>query len=51
MTVVAAGVISITDGAIVIAAETVAPPLGVEPEALQAEMQRGQVCCMEKKPC
>jgi NFU1 iron-sulfur cluster scaffold homolog, mitochondrial len=46
MTVVAAGVISITDGAIVIAAETVAPPLGLEPEALQAEMQRGQVCCL-----
>ena len=46
MTVLAAGVISITDGAIVIAAETVAPPLGLEPEALQAEMQRGQVCCL-----
>ena len=46
MTVLAAGVISITDGAIVIAAETVAPRLGLEPEALQAEMQRGQVCCL-----
>src|SRR5262249_44061313 len=43
MTVLPAGAISITDGAIVIAAETVAPRLGLEPEALQAEMQRGQV--------
>ena len=40
MTVLAAGAISITDGAIVITAETVAPQLGVKPEALQAEMQR-----------
>ena len=46
MTVLAAGAISITDGAIVIAAETVAPRLGLKPEALQAEMQRGQVCCL-----
>ena len=46
MTVLPAGVISITDGAIVIAAETVAPRLGLKPEALQAEMQRGQVCCL-----
>ena len=46
MTVRAAGAISITDGAIVIAAETVAPRLGLEPEALQAEMQRGLVCCL-----
>ena len=46
MTVLPAGAISITDGAIVIAAETVAPRLGLKPEALQAEMQRGQVCCL-----
>jgi NFU1 iron-sulfur cluster scaffold homolog, mitochondrial len=46
MTVLAVGAISITDGAIVIAAETVAPRLGLKPEALQAEMQRGQVCCL-----
>ena len=46
MNVMAAGVISITDGAIVIAAEAVAPPLGLKPEALQAEMQRGQVACL-----
>ena len=35
MTVLAAGAISITDGAIVITAETDAPQLGVKPEALQ----------------
>src|ERR1700694_4378197 len=46
MTVLAAGAISLTDRAIVIAAETVAPRLGLKPEALQAEMQRGQVCCL-----
>ena len=46
MTVLPAGAISITDGAIVIAAETVAPRLGLKPEALQAGMQRGQVCCL-----
>ena len=46
MTLLAPGAISITDGAIVIAAETVAPRLGLNPEALQAEMQRGQVCCL-----
>src|SRR5262245_34817169 len=46
MTVLAAGAISITDGAIVIAAETVAPRLGLEPQVLQAEMQRGQVRCL-----
>jgi hypothetical protein len=46
MTVLAAGAISITDGAIVIAAETVAPRLALKPEALQAEMQRGQVFCL-----
>lgn len=46
MTVLPAEAISITDGAIVIPAETVAPRLGLEPEALQAEMQRGQVCCL-----
>ena len=46
MTVLAAGAISITGGAIVIAAETVAPRLGLKPEVLQAEMQRGQVCCL-----
>ena len=46
MNVMAAGAISITDGAIVIAAEAVAPPLGLKPEALQAEMQRGQVACL-----
>ena len=46
MTVLAAGAISISDGAIVIAAETVAPRLGLKPEALQAEMQRGQVSCL-----
>jgi hypothetical protein len=42
MTVLPAGAVSITDGAIVIAAETVAPRFGLDPEALQAEMQRGQ---------
>src|SRR5262245_28063845 len=46
MTLLAPGAISITDGAIVIAAETVAPRLGLKPEALQAEMQRGKVCCV-----
>ena len=46
MTVLPAGAILITDGAIVLAAETVAPRLGLKPEALQAEMQRGQVCCL-----
>jgi hypothetical protein len=46
MTVLPAGAISITDGAVVIAAETVAPRLGLDPEALQAEMRRGQVCCL-----
>ena len=46
MTVLPAGAIFITDGAIVIAAETVAPRLGLEPEALQVEMQRGRVCCL-----
>jgi hypothetical protein len=46
MTVLPAGAIFITDGAIVIAAETVAPRLGLDPEALQAEMHRGQVCCL-----
>jgi hypothetical protein len=46
MTVLPAGAISITDGAIVIAAETVAPRLGLKPEALQAEMQCGRVCCL-----
>jgi hypothetical protein len=39
-------VISISDGAIVIAADTFAPRLGLELEALQAEMQRGRVCCL-----
>ena len=39
MTVLAAGAISITDGAILIAAKTVAPRLGLMPEALHAEMQ------------
>src|SRR5262245_20167221 len=29
-----------------IAAETVAPRLGLRPEALKAEVQRGQVCCL-----
>jgi Family of unknown function (DUF6522) len=43
MTILAPGAISITDGAIVLAAETVAPRLGLKPEALQAEMRRGQV--------
>jgi len=46
MTVLPAGAISITDGAVVIAAETVAPRLGLEPRELQAEMQRGQVYCL-----
>jgi Family of unknown function (DUF6522) len=46
MTLLAAGAISITDGAIVIAAEIVAPRLALKPQALQAEMQRGQVCCL-----
>jgi hypothetical protein len=39
MTVLAAGAISITDGAILIAAKTVALRLGLKPEALHAEMQ------------
>ena len=39
MTVLPAGAISITDAAIVLAAETVAPRLGLMPEALHAEMQ------------
>jgi hypothetical protein len=38
MTVLDAAAVSITDGAIVLAAETVAPQLGLKPEALQAEM-------------
>ena len=42
ITVLAAGAVSITDGAIVIPAETVARRLGLKLEALQAEMQRGQ---------
>ena len=42
MTVLAAGAVSITDGAIVTPAETVARRLGLKPEALKAEMQRGQ---------
>ena len=46
MTELAAGAISITDGAVVIAAEAVAPRLGLKPEVLQAEMQRGQVSCL-----
>ena len=46
MTALPAGAISITDGAVVIAAETVAPRLGLEPQELQAEMQRGQVYCL-----
>jgi NFU1 iron-sulfur cluster scaffold homolog, mitochondrial len=46
MTILAPGAISITDGAIVLAAETVAPRLGLKPEALQAEMRRGQVACL-----
>jgi hypothetical protein len=46
MIVLPAGVISISDGAIVIAADTFAPRLGLELEALQAEMQRGRVCCL-----
>jgi hypothetical protein len=39
MTVLAAGAISITDGAILIAAKTVVPRLGRKPEALHAKMQ------------
>lgn len=46
MNVLDAAAVSITDGAIVLAAETVAPQLGLKPEALQAEMQRGQICCL-----
>jgi hypothetical protein len=46
MTVLDAGAISITDGAIVLATEAVAPRLGLKPEALQAEMLRGQVFCL-----
>ena len=46
MTVLPTGAISIGDGAIVLSAEAVAPRLGLKPEALQAEMQRGQVCCL-----
>jgi hypothetical protein len=42
MTVQTAGAISITDSAIVIPAETVVRRLGLKPETLQAEMQRGQ---------
>ena len=46
MTVLAADATSIKDGAIVLAAETVAPRLGLKPDALQVEMRRGQVCCL-----
>jgi hypothetical protein len=42
MTVLAAGAVSITDGAFVIAAETVARRLGPKVKALQAEMKRQQ---------
>jgi hypothetical protein len=42
MIVLAAGGASITDGAIVIPAETVARRLGLNVEALQAEMKRQQ---------
>ena len=46
MTLLAPGAISITNGPAVIVAETVAPRLGLKPEVLQAEVQRGQVCCL-----
>src|SRR5262245_6698817 len=46
MILLAPGAISITDGAVVIAAETVAPRLGLKPEARQAEVQRRQVGCL-----
>ena len=46
MTLLAPGAISITNGPAVIVAETVAPRLGLKPEALQAEVQRGQGCCL-----
>jgi hypothetical protein len=42
MTVLAAGAVSVTDGAIFIPAETVARRLGLKVEALQAEMKRQQ---------
>jgi hypothetical protein len=42
MTELAAGAVSITDGAIVIPAETVARRLCLKLEALQAEMKRQQ---------
>ena len=46
MTLLAPGAISITNGPAVIVAETVAPRLGLKPEVLQAEVQRGQVSCL-----
>ena len=46
MTELPAGLLSISDGAVVLSAETVAPRLGLTPEALQAEMRRGHLCCL-----
>lgn len=46
MTVIPANVISIGDDTVVISADAVAPRLGLTPEALQAEMQHGQVYCL-----
>lgn len=46
MTVIPANVISIGDDTVVVSADAVAPRLGLTPEALQAEMQHGQVDCL-----
>lgn len=46
MTGLPAGLLSISDGAVVLSAEAVAPRLGLTPEALQAELRRGQISCL-----
>ncbi len=46
MTALPEGLLSISDGAIVLSAELVAPRLGLTPDALQAELRRGQITCL-----
>lgn len=46
MTGLPAGLLSISDGAVVLSADAVAPRLGLTPEALQAELRRGQISCL-----
>lgn len=46
MTGLPAGLLSISDGAVVLSAEAVAPRLGLTPEALQAELRQGQISCL-----